>query len=142
MRTTLARVWSPILLIAPLAYSLPLEAQVPELTYTVVKSWSTLYDTSITNPAYGPVNSPDGIAWDGSGLWISGSPASPAASLSAARERPARGRPARRPVRSATPATRAQTTRVRHQTPAPARPPKAPEGARSAPDARAPEASG
>ncbi|NOY90112.1 MAG: hypothetical protein GXP55_02805, partial [Deltaproteobacteria bacterium] len=70
MRTTLARVWSPILLIAALAYSLPLEAQVPELTYTVVKSWSTLYDTTMANPAYGPVNSPDGIAWDGSGLWI------------------------------------------------------------------------
>ncbi len=70
MRASL-RIASALALVVGLVFPLGAGAQVPELTYTVVRSWSTLYDTSVLpNPAYGPVNSPDGIAWDGSGLWV------------------------------------------------------------------------
>ncbi|MCA9667054.1 MAG: hypothetical protein KC503_15760 [Myxococcales bacterium] len=43
-----------------------------ELSYKVVKSFSTLVDKSAASPLSWDVNSPDGLAWDGSGLWVSG----------------------------------------------------------------------
>ena len=46
-------------------------ADVAQLDYTVIKSFSTLYDQSGANPLTWSVNSTDGIAWDGSGLWLS-----------------------------------------------------------------------
>jgi hypothetical protein len=43
-----------------------------ELKYKVVKSFSSLVERKGTNVLKWEVNSTDGLAWDGSGLWMSG----------------------------------------------------------------------
>lgn len=46
-------------------------AQPTGLQYEVVNSFSTLFDMSDRDPLRWAINSPDGLAWDGSGLWVS-----------------------------------------------------------------------
>ncbi len=40
------------------------------LEYTVVKTFSPLYDQSGSDPLQWGINSTDGLAWDGSGIWM------------------------------------------------------------------------
>lgn len=67
MRATIA-----VVLVSVLFSSASLAAGPPELKYKVVKSFSPLFDRTDPNPLRWEVNSTDGLAWDGSGIWVSG----------------------------------------------------------------------
>src|SRR3972149_9675778 len=56
-------------------------AQPAELSYTVVKSFSGLYAKTAPNPLDWSINSTDGLAWDGSGIWMSSCDTMPFAKL-------------------------------------------------------------